>query len=62
MLGVHRPTVSATAQRIQAEGLIRYSRGLITITDRAGLERAACVCYGVIRAEFDALHNQRRNS
>ena len=62
MLGVHRPTVSETAQRIQAEGLIRYSRGLVTITDRAGLERAACVCYAVIRAKFDALHNQRRNS
>ena len=62
MLGVHRPTVSETAQRIQVEGLIRYSRGLVTITDRAGLERAACECYGVIRAEFDALRNQRWHS
>lgn len=59
MLGVHRPTVSETAQRIQAEGLIRYSRGVITIADRAGLERTACECYAIIRAEFDALRGQR---
>jgi CRP-like cAMP-binding protein len=30
MLGVHRPTVSDTAQRIQAQHMIRYSRGVIT--------------------------------
>jgi CRP-like cAMP-binding protein len=57
MLGVHRPTVSDTAQRIQAQGLIRYSRGVITITDREGLERAACECYGVMRDEFDAMRD-----
>jgi Mn-dependent DtxR family transcriptional regulator len=60
MLGVHRPTVSDTAQRIQAQGLIRYSRGVITITDRDGLERAACECYGVLRDEFDAMHDPGR--
>lgn len=60
MLGVDRPAVSQTAQRIQAEGLIRYSRGTITIVDREELERAVCECYGIIRAEFDALRNQRR--
>ena len=59
MLGVHRPTVSETAQRIQAMRLIRYRRGVITIIDREGLERTACECYGIIRAEFDALRNQR---
>lgn len=62
MLGVHRPTVSETAQRIQAMGLIRYSRGVITVTDRDGLERAACECYRIIRAEFDALRNHRWSS
>jgi CRP-like cAMP-binding protein len=62
MLGVHRPTVSETAQRIQAMGLIRYSRGVITITDRDGLERAACECYSIIKAEFDDLRNHRRST
>jgi CRP-like cAMP-binding protein len=61
MLGVHRPTVSETAQRLQAEGLIRYSRGIISITDRTGLERMACDCYRIIKKEFDDLANHRRN-
>lgn len=61
MLGVHRPTVSETAQRIQAEGLIRYRRGIITIADRDGLERKACECYGLVEAEFDDLRNHRRS-
>jgi CRP-like cAMP-binding protein len=62
MLGVHRPTVSETAQRIQAMGLIRYRRGVITIADRGGLEQVACECYRIIRAEFDALRNHRWNT
>lgn len=59
MLGVHRPTVSETARRIQAQGLIRYSRGVITVTDPDGLVRAACDCYRVIKREFDDLRNHR---
>jgi CRP-like cAMP-binding protein len=62
MLGVHRPTVSEIAQRIQAEGLIRYRRGVITIADREGLERTACECYRTVKAEFDELRNHRRNT
>jgi CRP-like cAMP-binding protein len=61
MLGVHRPTVSETAQKLQARGMIRYSRGIITIVDRQELERAACECYRVIQAEFDDLRNHRRS-
>lgn len=55
MLGVRRPTVSETASNLQSAGLINYSRGLITITDRAGLEKASCTCYQIVRAEFDHL-------
>lgn len=57
MLGVHRPTVSETAQRIQKEGSIRYSRGTMTIVDRQALERTACDCYRIVKAEFDDLRN-----
>jgi CRP-like cAMP-binding protein len=57
MLGVHRPTVSDTAQRIQDQELIRYSRGTIIIADRRRLERKACECYGIVKAEFDAITN-----
>lgn len=59
MLGVHRPTVSDPAQRLQSEGLIRYRRGVITVTDRDGLERTACECYRIVKSEFDDLRNHR---
>lgn len=52
MLGVRRATVSEAATALQARGLIEYTRGRITVLDRAGLEATACVCYAVIRAEF----------
>ena len=52
MLGVRRQTVSETAGRLQAGGLIQYTRGIVTILDRPALEAAACECYGIIRHEF----------
>lgn len=50
MLGVRRVSVTEAASQMQAKKLIRYSRGVVTILDRAGLERAACGCY---RADLD---------
>jgi CRP-like cAMP-binding protein len=55
MLGVRRPTVSEIASRLQSEGLIRYTRGVITICDRPGLERITCDCYWIVKAEYDNL-------
>jgi CRP-like cAMP-binding protein len=55
MLGVRRPTVSEIASRLQSEGLIRYTRGVITICDRPTLERATCDCYWIVKAEYDNL-------
>lgn len=55
MLGVRRATVSLTAGLLHNAGLIRYSRGVITIVDRQGLEDAACDCYRVVREAFDQL-------
>jgi len=49
MLAVRRPTVSLIAYQLQQAGLIRYQRGRIAILDRAGLERSACECVGVLR-------------
>jgi CRP-like cAMP-binding protein len=55
MLGVRRPRVSMAASILQRAGFIRYSRGRVVIVDRAGLESAACECYGVIAREFGRL-------
>jgi CRP-like cAMP-binding protein len=52
MLGVHRPAVNIAGGALQRAGLINYSRGEITITDRPGLEASACECYKVIRNAF----------
>lgn len=45
MLGSQRTTVNEAAQSLLKSGAITYSRGRITVTDRAALERAACECY-----------------
>ena len=55
MLGVQRSTVSLVTRTLQAAGLITQSRGVITVTDRAGLEDIACECYSIIRQNFDRL-------
>jgi CRP-like cAMP-binding protein len=53
MLGVRRAGVSVAQHALQQDGLIQYTRGQVTILDRAGLEEVACECYGVIRERFD---------
>jgi CRP-like cAMP-binding protein len=55
MLGVQRSTVSLVTRTFQTTGLIAQGRGVITITDRAGLEEVACECYGTIRRSFERL-------
>ena len=55
MLGVHRPTVSAAAAKLQRAGLIAYARGTVTVLDRPGLDAASCGCHRVVKARFAAL-------
>jgi CRP-like cAMP-binding protein len=57
MLGCHRPTVTVAAGMLQQAGLIEYTRGVIKIVDRKGLEKAACNCYRIIAEEYERLLN-----
>lgn len=54
-LGVRRSGISEAAGRLQAAGLIRYSRGHLSVLDRAGLEACACSCYAVLKREQQRL-------
>ena len=54
-LGVRREGVTQVAIKLQKAGIIHYSRGHITVLDRAGLETLSCECYSVVKREYDRL-------
>lgn len=55
MLGVTRPTMTVVARMLQQAGLIRATRSVVTVTDRTGLEEAACACYEIVRRHYERL-------
>jgi CRP-like cAMP-binding protein len=55
MLGVRRQGVTEAARKLEKRGIIRYARGLITVTDRPALESRCCECYAVVKRETDRL-------
>jgi CRP-like cAMP-binding protein len=58
MLGVRRAGVTVAAGALQRAGTIKYEQGRIWVTDRPGLEAAACECHGIVRQEFSRLLGQ----
>ncbi|HFZ2531293.1 TPA: Crp/Fnr family transcriptional regulator [Pseudomonas aeruginosa] len=55
MLGVRREGVTEAAGKLQKLGVIKYSRGHITVLDRPQLEALCCECYTVVKRETDRL-------
>ena len=53
MLGAPRTSVTTAAASLRRAGLIRYSRGRITVTDPEGLEAASCECYQMVKQIAD---------
>lgn len=53
MLGTRRASVGDAASGLQAEGIIRYSRGNISILKRKRLEESACECYRAVNGKAE---------
>lgn len=56
MLGVRRVSVTDAARKFQADSLISYRRGKISVIDKSGLRKKSCECYRVIRQTYESLH------
>lgn len=57
-LGVQRPGVSLRLQALEKDGIIRCSRGHITIVDRPALAQRSCECYDTIRSWVNQFHSR----
>ncbi len=51
MLGVRRASVNEVASKLQAAGIIEYTRGTVRIVDRKRLKKLSCECYGTLLAK-----------
>lgn len=58
MLGVRRAGIILAMANLQEAGFIHDASGQITVTDRPGLESAACECYGIARRASDRLYGR----
>jgi CRP-like cAMP-binding protein len=57
LLGTRRASVTVAAGLLQRAGLIRTSRGEITIVDGQGLQEMVCECYWILREGSRRLQN-----
>jgi CRP-like cAMP-binding protein len=55
LLGVRREGVTEAAGKLQAAGLITYSRARIRVLDEAGLKKKSCECYRFMKRQFESL-------
>jgi CRP-like cAMP-binding protein len=57
MIGAHRPSISLAIRQFKDDGLIKHSRGRITIADREGLHARACSCISIMHGEEQRLRD-----
>ena len=55
LLGVQRTTINAVIQTLQGENVISTGRGVVNVTDRAGLKHRSCECYQRLEDHFGAV-------
>jgi CRP-like cAMP-binding protein len=55
MLGVRRAGITRAAVALRKRNLIDYSRGVLTVVDGNGLERAACSCYTTLKNDYSRI-------
>jgi CRP-like cAMP-binding protein len=60
MIGVQRPALSLAMRQFKDAGLVRYTRGQISIADRHGLLARSCDCTNVIASESRRLDRLER--
>lgn len=55
LLGVRRATVTVSLGMLEKDGSIRQRRGMVVVTDRERLQRATCICYGIIASAYESV-------
>jgi len=58
MLGTRRASVTVAAGALQKAGLIRYTRGSVSIVNRSKLRSASCECYDIMTRQSQAWQNE----
>jgi CRP-like cAMP-binding protein len=54
-LAVRRASVSVAIESFVRDGLVKGSRGSLTVTNRGGLRAVACECFAAIESEWAAV-------
>jgi CRP-like cAMP-binding protein len=61
MIGVQRPALSLAMRQFKDAGLVKYSRGQISVADREGLRARSCACLRIIAMEAQRLRDLLEN-